>query len=291
MITSDKNKKWELGLQSHAKINLTLDVGGLRPDGYHEIASVMQTITLADTLWFARIPSGIEVLCSDPDIPDGPDNLAYRAMEVIAHHLSGGVRVEIEKSIPWGAGLGGGSSNAAAALKGADLLYGCGLSEGDLVAAAAKVGSDVPFFIKGGTVLAQGRGEKLTQLPQFPVFWVVLIKPPFAVSTAEIYRYYKDQGREQRSLELIKVLKTGEKHKIPGLLGNDLERVTVSLHPEIAELKQQLLELGADAALMAGSGPTVSGLFQEQRTARQAAERMKGDGGLDVFVCRTCPAD
>src|SRR5690606_11808854 len=115
MMISDKNKKREISLSAYAKINLTLDVGGLRPDGYHEIASVMQTITLADTLWFARIPSGIEVISDNPGVPSGCANLAYRALEVIAHQLPGGVRVLIEKRIPWGAGLGGGSSNAAAA--------------------------------------------------------------------------------------------------------------------------------------------------------------------------------
>ncbi|MGB3912433.1 MAG: 4-(cytidine 5'-diphospho)-2-C-methyl-D-erythritol kinase [Syntrophomonadaceae bacterium] len=290
-MISGENKKREISLASYAKINLTLDVGGLRPDGYHEIASVMQTISLADTLWFARLPSGIEVICKKPGVPSGSANLAYKALEVIAQQLPGGVRVLIEKRIPWGAGLGGGSSNAAAALKGADLLYNCGMKEEELLRAAAEVGSDVPFFIKGGTALAEGRGEKLTELPQLPVFWLVLVKPPFTVSTAEIYSLYQSKEKEPRTPGLIAALQKGEYHKIPALLGNDLEGVTVSLYPEIGEIKEQLLLLGASAALMSGSGPTVFGLFHDQGTARQAAERMRKESGLDVFVCRTCSAD
>ncbi|HAF17641.1 MAG: 4-(cytidine 5'-diphospho)-2-C-methyl-D-erythritol kinase [Thermacetogeniaceae bacterium] len=291
MMISDKNKKREISLSAYAKINLTLDVGGLRPDGYHEIASVMQTITLADTLWFARIPSGIEVISDNPGVPSGCANLAYRALEVIAHQLPGGVRVLIEKRIPWGAGLGGGSSNAAAALRGADLLYNCGIKEDDLLAAAAEVGSDVPFFIKGGTALAEGRGERLTKLPQLPVFWVVLVRPLYTISTAKVYSLYQSKGREPQTPGLIEALQKGEYHKIPGLLGNDLEEVTVSLHPEIGDIKQQLFLLGAAAALMSGSGPTVFGLFHDQGTARQAAERIREKGGPDVFVCRTCSAE
>lgn len=287
-MISGKKKKWEIILTSYAKINLTLDVGGLRPDGYHKIASVMQTITLADTLWFARIPSGIEVISNNSEVPSGSANLAYRALEVIAHRLPGGVRVLIDKRIPWGAGLGGGSSNAAAALKGADLLYNCGMKEEELLAAAAEVGSDVPFFIKGGTALAEGRGEKLTPLPQLPFFWVVLVKPPFSVSTAKVYSLYQSKGGEPHTPGLIEALQKGEHHKVPALLGNDLEGVTVRLHPEIADIKQQLLLLGAAAALMSGSGPTVFGLFHDQGTARQAAEKLREKGDWEVFVCRTC---
>ena len=165
------------------------------------------------------------------------------------------------------------------------------MKEEELLRAAAEVGSDVPFFIKGGTALAEGRGEKLTELPQLPVFWLVLVKPPFTVSTAEIYSLYQSKEKEPRTPGLIAALQKGEYHKIPALLGNDLEGVTVSLYPEIGEIKEQLLLLGASAALMSGSGPTVFGLFHDQGTARQAAERMRKESGLDVFVCRTCSAD
>ena len=177
------NKSGEVVLPSFAKINLTLDVGGLRSDGYHEITSVLQTISLADTLSLTRISAGIVVSCSASGVPDGQDNLAYRSLAEISHRLPGGICVEIEKRIPQGAGLGGGSSNAAAALKGADLLYAIGLAEDELLSAAAVVGSDVPFFILGGTVLARGRGEKVTSVSSLPVLWVVLVKPPFEVST------------------------------------------------------------------------------------------------------------
>lgn len=278
-------------LFSFAKINLTLDVGALRPDGYHEIRSVLQTVSLADTLRLARLPAGIAVSCSASGVPDGRDNLAYRALAEISHRLPGGVGVKIEKRIPPCAGLGGGSSNAAAALKGVALLYGAGLTEDDLLAAAAVVGSDVPFFILGGAVLATGRGERVRRIPPLPVFWVVLVKPPFEVSTGKIYGLYRSEEEKRRTSSLLRALGKREKDGILSALGNDLEAVTTGLHPEIASIKQCLLELGALGAMMAGSGPAVFGLFDSKEDALRVAAKMREkDRNLDVFVCRTVSA-
>lgn len=285
------NKSGEVVLPSFAKINLTLDVGGLRSDGYHEITSVLQTISLADTLSLTRISAGIVVSCSASGVPDGQDNLAYRSLAEISHRLPGGICVEIEKRIPQGAGLGGGSSNAAAALKGADLLYAIGLAEDELLSAAAVVGSDVPFFILGGTVLARGRGEKVTSVSSLPVLWVVLVKPPFEVSTGEIYGLYQVKKAEPRTPSLLDCLEKGDREGILRALGNDLEAVTASLYPEISSIKQRLLQLGALGAMMAGSGPTVFGLFNNKEDALQAAGKLREDDAqLDVFTCKTVSA-
>ncbi len=281
----------EVVLPSFAKINLTLDVGALRPDGYHEISSVLQTISLADTLSLTGIPAGITVSCNTPGVPDGQDNLAYRALAEIAHHLPGGISVEIEKRIPQGAGLGGGSSNAAAALKGADQLYAMGLSEDELMAAAAVAGSDVPFFILGGTVLAAGRGERVRRVPPLPDFWVVLVKPPFEVSTGKIYGLYQMKKTEPRTPRLLHALEKGDREGVISALSNDLEAVTTGLYQEIASIKQRLLQLGALGAMMAGSGPTVFGLFNEKEDAQQAAGKLQEeDAQLDLFICKTVSA-
>lgn len=267
---------------------MTLDVGALRPDGYHEINSVMQTISLVDTLCFTKLPGGIAVSCSTPDVPDGPDNLAYRALSAISDSLPAGISVNIEKRIPHAAGLGGGSSNAAAALRGADTLYQIGLTEDEMLAAGAVVGSDVPFFILGGTALAVGRGERVNPLPQLPVFWVVLVKPSFEVSTAKIYGLYKKKDVEPHTPWLVQALKAGDREGVISALGNDLEDITIGLYPEIAAIKQHFLRLGALGAMMAGSGPTVFGLFNSKEEALGAAGKMRGG---DVYVCRTVLAE
>lgn len=280
----------ELRLQAFAKINLTLDVGPRRADGYHEISSVMQTVSLADELLFARVPQGISVDCDSPDIPVGSGNLATRALEMLAGKLPGGVRLEIRKRIPVAAGLGGGSSNAAAALKGANRLYGLGLTERELVSCAAVLGSDVPFFILGGTVEALGRGELVRRLPPLPVLWLVLAKPDFGVPTAEVYARYKPCGREPRTPKLVAALEKGDGDGVLNALGNDLEDVTAAACPEVGALKARLEALGALKTLMTGSGPAVYGIFPGEREARLAARELRNES-LALFVCRTVNED
>ncbi|HHW39612.1 MAG TPA: 4-(cytidine 5'-diphospho)-2-C-methyl-D-erythritol kinase [Syntrophomonadaceae bacterium] len=280
----------ELRLQAYAKVNLTLDVGPRRADGYHEIHSVMQTVSLADELFFSRAPRGISVECDSPDIPAGSGNLAGRALEILADRLPGGIRLEIRKRIPVAAGLGGGSSDAAAALKGADRLYGLGLTERELLACAAAVGSDVPFFILGGTVEARGRGEVVRRLPPLPVLWLVLAKPDFGVSTAEVYAGYKPCGREPRTPRLIAALEKGDGEGVLHALGNDLEEVTAAAYPKVGALKARLEALGALKTLMTGSGPAVYGIFPGEREARLAARELR-DESVAHFVCRTVNED
>ncbi len=196
--------------------------------------------------------------------------------------------MEIDKRIPPAAGLGGGSSNAAAAIKGADSLYHLGLTEDEMLAAAAEVGSDVPFFILGGTALAKGRGERVKRLSPLPVFWVVLAKPPFSVSTGEIYRLYEGKKAQACTERFLYALQREDIKGMISAMGNDLEPVTIGLYPQIASVKERLLQLGAQAAVMAGSGPTVFGLFGSREQAMQAAAAVREKNeDLHLFVCRT----
>lgn len=224
--------------------------------------------------------------CDSPEVPAGSGNLAGRALEILADRLPGGIRLEIRKRIPVAAGLGGGSSDAAAALKGANRLYGLGLTERELLACAAAVGSDVPFFILGGTVEARGRGELVRRLPPLPALWLVLAKPDFGVSTAEVYAGYKPCGREPRTPRLVAALEMGDREGVLHALGNDLEEVTASAYPEVGALKARLEALGALKTLMSGSGPAVYGIFPGEREARLAARELR-DESVTHFVCRT----
>lgn len=287
-LTMVEQEQTSLELPAYAKVNLTLDVGRLRSDGYREINSVMQTISLADTLILSTAPEGIAVSCTPPGVaPDGPDNLAYRALESLADRLApAGVDLRISKRIPTAAGLGGGSSDAATALKAANALFKLHLTELELLSLAARLGSDVAFFIRGGTALAQGRGETVTVLPTLSPQWLVLVKPEFPVATAEIYaRYVPGQNRTWTTWFLAAVLR-GDRDGTLANMGNDLEPVAAAAHPQVADLIKRLQGLGAERALMSGSGPTVFGVFPGEEEARAAARQLDG-GGEQVFVCCT----
>ncbi len=281
-----------LELQAPAKVNLTLDVGRLRSDGYHEINSVMQTISLADTLILTAAPAGITVRCTPPGAaPDGPDNLAYRALESLAGRFApAGVDLQINKRIPTAAGLGGGSSDAAAALKAANALFKLNLTEVELISMAARLGSDVAFFIRGGTALAQGRGETVTALPTLKLQWLVLVKPEFQVSTAEIYARYQPGQNRPWTTRCLAAVSRGDRDGMLANMGNDLESVAAAAYPQVSVLIKRLEQAGAERALMSGSGPTVFGVFPGEEEARTAARQLDG-GGEQIFVCRMTRPD
>ncbi len=279
-----------LHLLAFAKINLTLDVGPKRPDGYHEICSVMQTVGIADLLTFTRAEKGIAVSCTSPGVPEGPDNLAYRALALLLPRLPGGVKLKIEKRIPVAAGLGGGSSDAAAALKGANLLYRLGLKEEEVIPCASRLGSDVPFFILGGTVLARGRGEVVSRLPPLPPFWLVLVKPNFEVPTKEVYARFRPGTGSSRTPKLLDALVRKDRGGVLAALGNDLEKVTARAYQAVRDRMSRLQELGAEKTLMAGSGPAVFGVFPGEEEAYLAARQLAG-GEDEVFACKTVNAD
>jgi len=279
-----------LAAQARAKINLTLDVLGKRPDGYHEIETVMQSIELCDQMEFYPAEEKITLSVEGNSVPAGPGNLVYRAAERL-REFSGkkaGVRIRLVKNIPVEAGLGGGSADAAVTLAALNELWEIGLSLSELTALGGQLGSDVPFGLLGGTVLARGRGERLEQLPPCPQLGLVLIKPPFGLSTSSVYRAYTAGGSAKKpdNLAMIRAVKEKDLAGIAGNLANVLERTAVAMHPVIGEIKSKLIEAGAMAALMSGSGPTVFGLALDLESAREIASRYNRTDEL-VLVSRT----
>lgn len=280
-----------LTLKANAKINLTLDVLGKREDGYHEVAMIMQAIGLADTLSFALTDGDISVISNIPELQSGPENLVYRAAVLLKTEcaVKQGVRIELDKQIPLAAGLAGGSADAAAALKGLNDLWDLRLTLPELSEFGAKLGSDVPFCLHGGTMLATGRGEKLTPMPPIAPCWAVLAKPARDISTAWVYQHYRpEKVLESPDLPGMQAaLASGDLPAVAGRLCNVLESVTIPECPEIAVIKAQMIENGAMASLMSGSGPTVFGLSAQQSEAETIARRLAdNNAAIRVWIAK-----
>lgn len=276
--------------KAQAKINLTLDVLHKRPDGYHEVEMVMQTVDLSDHLTFTEMEhEEIELSCSVPYIPLDERNLVYQAARLVKREfgIDKGIRIHIEKRIPVAAGLAGGSSDAAATLRGLNQVWKLGQSLDQLAELGARIGSDVPFCMYGGTAIARGRGERIERLPQVSPTWVVLVKPPLAVSTAEVYgRLQADRIEHHPDTQgMVEALQTGDIREICAKLGNVLETVTFDMHPEVHRLKNQLIKFGAQGALMSGSGPTVFALVEREEKARRIYNALRGFA-REVYLCR-----
>jgi 4-diphosphocytidyl-2-C-methyl-D-erythritol kinase len=269
--------KREVRLRAFAKVNYALDVLWLRADGYHDIATVMQSISLCDEVEIERIAEGFE-LSAEPEVADiGPPErnttfIAWKALQ----RLTGDAlpaRVTLRKRIPAGAGLGGGSADAAAVLVGLNELFDLGLRADELREVGARVGADVPFCISGGTALGEGVGEKLTPLPGPPTQHLVLAKPHRSADTGEIYRAHDAAGVESaRCVEpVISALQSRSLLDLAAAVGNDLTSVTSDLVPEVAALQRDLLAREALGAAMSGSGTAVYGIFDDEGAAERAA--------------------
>ena len=274
-----------LRIRANAKINLTLDITGRRPDGYHTLSMVMQSIALHDRVTLSLGGSGIRVFCDDPALPCGEENLAYRAADAF-FAASGiqnpGVSISIEKQIPAQAGLAGGSADAAAVLFGLNQLLGRPLQTDALTAAGASVGADVPFCLTGGTRLVQGIGDILSPLPAIHPFPIVLVKPPFSSSTAEAYRAANCASLLHPSAEpAAKALQSGNLAALSAALGNSFESIVAP--EEIAVLKRQFREYGALGSAMSGSGTAVFGLF-DSPCAAEMCRRSFAQQFRDVFL-------
>ncbi|PRS81350.1 4-(cytidine 5'-diphospho)-2-C-methyl-D-erythritol kinase [Bacillus velezensis] len=263
-----------------AKINLSLDVTSKRPDGYHEVEMIMTTIDLADRIELTELPENvIRVASHNRFVPDDQRNLAYQAAKLLKERfqVKKGVSIMITKVIPVAAGLAGGSSDAAATLRGLNRLWDLKLSVEELAELGAEIGSDVSFCVYGGTALATGRGEKIRHISAPPHCWVVLAKPTIGVSTAEVYRRLNlQQVRHPDVQAMIDAIEEKNFQKVCGQLGNVLESVTLSLHPEVAMIKNQMKRFGADAVLMSGSGPTVFGLVQYESKVQRIYNGLRG---------------
>jgi 4-diphosphocytidyl-2-C-methyl-D-erythritol kinase len=260
--------------KASAKINLSLDVMYKREDGYHEVEMIMTMVDLADRIEMQELPRDSIIISSQAGyIPLDEKNLAFQAAKLIKdrYEVRQGVYIHLDKKIPVAAGLAGGSSDAAATLRGLNRLWRLGISNGELRKLGEELGSDVPFCVTGGTAIARGRGEKLEMIDSPPQCWVILAKPPINVSTQEIYGKLnaKEIPRHPQTAQLLQALKDKNFELMCGSMGNVLEDVTVKLYPEVKQLKECMLRLGADGALMSGSGPTVFGIvLKEAKVAR-----------------------
>lgn len=281
---------------ARAKINLTLDVTGRRADGYHTVCMVMQSVALHDEVRVTvtqgeKKPRGIILTCNLPYLPVDERNLAWRAADLFYQEtgvLLGTCEIHIEKRIPIAAGLAGGSTDAAAVLRALTTLHAAGLTDDELCAMGLKLGADVPYCLRGGTMLAEGIGEELRPLAPMPHCWVVLCKPPFAVSTKDVYREMDEIDIRKRpdTAGMIKALEKDDYSGVCRRLSNVMELVTATKRRQIGEIKAFLTENGADGTLMSGSGPTVYGLFSDESRARTAA-KMLSRRFSDTFLTET----
>ena len=256
----------ELRLRANAKVNLFLEVLDSRPDGYHNIETVFQSIDLHDIITLREIASGlVEVRCDHPQVPLDSSNLGYKAAELLLHESGKryGVQIQIDKRIPVGAGLAGGSTDAAATLIGLNDLWGLGYSVGDLLELGGRLGADVPFCIMGGTALGRGKGDELIPLAAFPQIPVVIANPGFQISTAWAYGALKDLGltRARKSAKIL-IRKVQERDALAAgkELFNVFEDVVAGEYPQVRRIKDVCAQSGALGALMTGSGPTVFAL-------------------------------
>lgn len=284
-----------LTVAAPAKINLALEVGGVRPDGYHDIHSVMQSIDLRDTIVLEDRPAGISLTCVPADPleqgamahmgspgrqlpPSDCRNIVWQAAKLLmeATGTERGLHITLRKAIPLSAGLGGGSSDAAAVLRGLNEFWQLGLSVEELMDIGGKIGADVPFCVMGGSAEVRGIGEVVTPLPAAPPWFVILISPSLCVSTAACYREY-DKLPEPAIVDVdgvIAALNVKDMRQMSRCLGNSLEAVTFKQLPVVAKLKSTLLECGCEGALMSGSGPTVFGLANSRAHAHKIMLRL-----------------
>jgi 4-diphosphocytidyl-2-C-methyl-D-erythritol kinase len=256
-------------LRACAKVNYALEVRGLRGDGYHEISSVLQSVSLADELEIQRSRGGFELIFEPEGVEIGPleENTVYKAWALL-WETSGRelpTRIRLHKKIPAGAGLGGGSADAAAVLVGMNELFDLGLDAEKLRTIGARIGADVPFCLSGGTALARGVGEILTPLPAPPAHRLMIVKPERGADTGGIYRAHDERCTEGKASadQVVAALRSGSLTELAGAVGNDLEPVTAELVPEVAAYRREMLRAGALGAAMTGTGTAVYGIFED----------------------------
>ncbi len=281
-------------LSSPAKINLRLNVLGRRSDGYHELLMLMERVSLSDEIELKVVEKGIMVSVDSQEVPEGESNIAFRAIKEIMAYSSRnvGIEVKIKKNIPVAAGMGGGSSNAATVIRGLNQLLKLKLPREKLMMIGAKIGADVPFFLFEAPAIASGIGDQLRKIKKIPKMSFVIINPGFPVSTEWVYKNYSMNGVPSKGTadkqssglqEVPSIFNT--KRDVVKYLHNDLEEVTAKQYPVIEEIKKMLVQNGALASRMTGSGPSVFGIFPDRPTAEKAISKMsaKADKGWRFF--------
>jgi len=275
-----------LVLPSYAKINLGLRILAKRPDGYHEIETLFVQIDLHDDVQLQQTRGGIEVVCDDPRVPLGEENLAYRAAGLILRQLNRkpGYRITLRKRIPVGAGLGGGSSNAAVTLLGINHLLGYPFEATALKEMALELGSDAPFFIEGGVAVGRGRGEILSKITLRRSFWIALVYPNLEISTRWAYQNFS-LTKGEKNIRLSEPMGPELDPFTAGRFAvNELEGVVFARYPELAKLKEQLEARGAFLASLSGSGSSIFGVFEERAKAARSLRHLHRE--FSTFVCR-----
>lgn len=269
-----------LKLDAYGKINLSLDVLGKRSDGYHDLRMIMQQIDLKDIIEIEHLEEDtIEIESNSNDIPLDESNIVYKVAYTMKqkYSIKSGVRIKIEKNIPVAAGLAGGSTDAAATLKGLNELWELGLSESELMAIGKPIGADIPYCIYGGTALAEGIGDRLTRLSSFKGKHILLANPEIQVSTAQIYQNLNLEGLNKRpdTEKLIRAIDDDDLDCVADSMVNVLETVTIQMHPVISEIKQDMIDSGAIGTLMSGSGPTVFGIFKTEKDLEESKAKLE----------------
>ena len=283
----------EYQIKAYAKINLGLDVVGKLPNGYHEVRMVMQTVGICDILTLEKTESGITFTTDSKELPADENNLVYKAAKLMMekYNIQEGVRIHLQKNIPISAGMAGGSTDAAAAMKGISRLFGLEASMEELFDLGVSIGADVPYCVMGGTALAEGIGEKLTPLEMAPECYVLVAKPDINVSTKFVYEHL-DMTTIKQHPDIDGMVEAVNKGSLQGILDrmeNVLETVTISTYPIIGDIKRRMKELGAVNSLMSGSGPTVFGIFLEERAAQSAMEQIRQEKlAIQIFVTTFC---
>jgi len=280
-------------LKAYAKINLGLEVLGKRDDGYHEVQTILQTVSLHDKIAIKLQGEGIKIRSNSPWVPCNEKNIAYRAAAVLLKMCKSrcGVKITIKKNIPIGAGLGGGSSNGAAVLLGLNRLLELKLSYEELQDVGRELGTDVPFFLKGGTALACGRGDQLQFFSGIPCFWGLIVYPNFSVATSWAYENLKPSRKFEANMEkLIEATHKGDLKVIGANLQNSFESVLFKKYPVLLVMKKTLQEKGAKGAALCGSGSSLFGIFHDKETAERALFHFS-DSGYPAWIVRSCSND
>jgi 4-diphosphocytidyl-2-C-methyl-D-erythritol kinase len=280
-------------IRAPAKVNLFLRVVGRRRDGYHLLDTLIVPVSLYDVIKIRRFPATpqqpanprIRITCDDPIVPLGEDNLAYRAAQLLLEQLDRrmSIGIHIQKRIPMGAGLGGGSTDAATTLLGLNRLFNLNLSAARLERLALRLGADVPFFIRAHPARASGIGEVLHPIRGLVHFWLVILYPGFPVATASVYRKLPKKLTKPTSGNSIRI-SLRRFDRLPDLLVNDLESVTLESYPKIRSLKEKLLREGAAGGLMTGSGSAVFGVFGSKGLAQRAFDRLRNEEGVQAYL-------
>jgi 4-diphosphocytidyl-2-C-methyl-D-erythritol kinase len=272
----------KIKFKTPAKVNLGLHIHGKREDGFHELETIFQMVSLYDDLELELLPSGVKLECDTPGVPTDDTNLVYKAARLLmlTYQVEDkGVSIRLKKNIPFGAGLGGGSGNAAGVLMGLNRLWNLNIERGKLSTLAAELGSDVPFFLTSPCALGIGRGEQLEALKICPKFQVLLVFPGFPIATSWVYQNLKLKltKRENNISILRKKLSLSDITSLGSQLYNDLESVVIQRFPEVQVIKDELRALGALGVLLSGSGSTVFGIFDDSEKARVACAGLNGN--------------